>query len=75
MVRKIYWGKGGASNMGHLDGFNGFIERIRYDDGNFSYMVSTPIRTYLKVSEQYATLAEMEDQAIRFLVEKGELHD
>ena len=59
--------------MGHLDRFDGFIEKIKYDDGKFSYMISTPKRTYLTVSQRFATLAEMEEQAIWFLLDKGEI--
>ena len=73
MEHKISWGVMSAANMGHIDGFDGYVEKIKYDTNRWAFMVSTPARTYLHISEDYATRAEMEGQAIRYLINKGEL--
>jgi hypothetical protein len=65
---KIIW----RGDEGQLDRFDGCIEKIKHPDG-FSYMISTPIRTYLTVSQRFSTLEEMEKQAIWFLLDKGEI--
>ena len=67
-MHKIIW----QGDEGHLERFDGYIEKIKHPDG-FSYMISTPIRTYLSVSERFATLAEMEEAAVWFLLNKGEI--
>ena len=72
MRHKIAWGQGNYADQGKLDRFNGVIEKIAHADG-FSYLISTPERTYLTISQRYATLAEMEEQAIWFLLGKGEI--
>ena len=73
MNHKIYWGVGSAFNFGHIDGWDGYLERLQYPDKRYAFMISTPKKTYLHVSESYATRAEMEGEAIRFLINKGEL--
>ena len=72
MTHKIKWGQGTYSDQGKLDRFDGVIEKIKHTDG-FSYLISTPERTYLTISQRFATLAEMEEAAIWFLLDKGEI--
>ena len=73
MEHKISWGVLSAANTGHIEGFEGYIEKILYPSKRYAFMVSTPQRTYLHLSEDYATRAEMENEAIRYLINKGEL--
>lgn len=73
MTHKITWGVLSAANMGHIEGFDGFIEKILYQNKRYAFMVSTPERTYLHLSESYPTRGEMESGAISYLLEKGEL--
>jgi hypothetical protein len=70
---KIYWGVGSAFNFGHIDGWDGYLERLQYPDKRFAFMVSTPKRTYLHVSESFSTREAMETGAISYLIKKGEL--
>jgi len=72
---KISWGVGSGFNFGHIEGWNGFLEKIKYNDMNYKFMVSTPEKTYLHVSRSYGTIKEMEEGAIEWLIKKGELHD
>ena len=73
MEHKISWGVMSAANVGHVEGFDGFLEKLKYDDGRWAFMVSTPERTYRHVSESYQTKKEMEQAAIRYLINKGEI--
>ena len=73
MNYKISWGVLSAANTGHIEGFDGFIEKILYPNKRHAFMVSTPERTYRHVSESYSTRSEMENEAIRYLINKGEL--
>jgi len=75
MTYKISWGVGSGFNFGHIKGWGGFLEKIKYGNESYAFMVSTPERTYLHVSESYKTLKEMEEGAIKWLIKKGELHD
>jgi hypothetical protein len=68
-VHKIVW----KGDEGHIEGFVGAVERIHHKPAGWSFMITTPERKFLKVSESYANLAEMELQAIRFLEDMGEL--
>jgi len=70
---KISWGVMSAANVGHIEGWDGFIEKILYPNKRYAFMVSTPERTYRHVSESYSTKKEMEQEAIRYLINKGEL--
>jgi len=70
---KISWGSLSAANTGHIEGFEGYIEKILYPSKRYAFMVSTPARTYLHLSESYPTRGEMEASAISYLVAKGEL--
>jgi carbamate kinase len=69
MNHKIVW----QGDEGHIEGFVGSVERIHHKPAGWSFMVSTPERTYRHVSESYSTRSEMEAQAIRYLINKGEL--
>ncbi len=73
MEHKISWGVMSAANVGHIEGWDGFIEKILYPNKRHAFMVSTPERTYRHVSESYSTKKEMEQEAIRYLINKGEL--
>ncbi len=73
MEHKISWGVMSAANVGHIEGWDGFIEKILYPNKRYAFMVSTPERTYRHVSESYSTKKEMEQEAIRYLINKGEL--
>ena len=73
MNYKISWGVLSAANSGHIEGFDGYIEKILYPNKRHAFMISTPERTYRHVSESYSTRSEMEAQAIRYLINKGEL--
>jgi hypothetical protein len=68
-VHKIVW----KGNEGHIEGFVGAVERIHHKPAGWSFMITTPKRQFLKVSESYSTRSEMESQAIRYLINKGEL--
>ncbi len=73
MGYKISWGVLSAANTGHIDGFEGYVEKILYPNKRHAFMISTPERTYLHVSESYSTRSEMENEAIRYLINRGEL--
>jgi len=73
VAHKISWGVLSAANTGHIDGFDGYVEKILYPNKRHAFMVSTPERTYLHVSESYPTRGEMEMGAISYLITKGEL--
>ena len=75
MEHKISWGVLSAINTGHIEGFNGSIEKILYPNKSHAFMISTPARTYLHVSESYPTRGEMEAGAISYLITKGELNE
>ncbi len=75
MIYKITWGVLSAANVGHIEGWNGFLEKIKYNNMNWAFMVSTYKRTYLHVSHSYGTLKLMEEGAIEWLIDKGELND
>ena len=70
---KISWGVMSAVNTGHIEGWDGFVEKILYPSKRHAFMISTRERTYLHVSETYATRGEMEEAAIQYLVNKGEI--
>ena len=73
----IIWGKGSSFNLGRVEGTEYRIERSNIGtkkDPKWQLLLSDDQETYLHVDSRiFVTRDELEDAAIRWLVESGRL--